>query len=181
MILWDLETGQELRKFVRAEPLSDFGSSCVAYFPDGRRAISCEQDGYFIEWDLQTGEEIRRFGPQASLRNRLSISPDGILAVSSGLDGSLMSWDSQSGELIRRTEGHGGIFNNALVQDGKSVFFGSSDRTIVQWELINPSLDELQRWIATNRYFRALTCEEQAVFQINAIDSDKCATGPNSP
>ncbi len=181
MVLWDLETGQELRKFVRAEPLSDFGSSCVVYFPDGRRAISCEQDGYFIEWDLQTGEEIRRFGPQASLRNRLSISPDGIMAVSSGLDGSLMSWDSQSGELIRRTEGHGGIFNNALAPDGKSVFFGSSDRTIVQWELINPSLEELQRWITANRYVRALTCEEQAVFQISAIDSDKCATGPNSP
>jgi len=60
MLLWDLETGQELRTFQRPDPLTDTGSSGMAFSPDGKTAISCEQDGVLIEWDLENGKEIRR-------------------------------------------------------------------------------------------------------------------------
>ena len=124
----------------------------MAFLPDGRTAISCEQDNLLIEWNLQTGQEIRRLGKHASLRTRIVISPDGRLALTSGMDGGLMLWDLASGELIRRSEGHGIVFDLALSPDGGTALVGSSDTTIVRWQLSNPSLDELRAWITANRW-----------------------------
>ena len=162
MILWDLESGQELRSFVRRDPPADSGSSGMAFLSDGRSAISCEQDGLLIEWNLVTGEEIRRLGPHASLRTRIVVSPDGKLAMTSGMDGSLMQWDLQSGELIRRSAGHDVIFDMALSPDGGSILAGSSDTTIFQWRLFAPSLDELRNWVRANRYVSASASDVQA-------------------
>ncbi|HSN75537.1 MAG TPA: WD40 repeat domain-containing protein, partial [Anaerolineae bacterium] len=142
MILWDLESGQELRSFVRRDPPADSGSSGMAFLPDGRTAISCEQDGQLIQWNLATGEELRRLGQHASLRTRIVVSPDGRLAMTSGMDGSLMLWDLETGELVRRSTGHGVLFDLAASPNGDSILAGSSDTMIFQWRLDNPSLVE---------------------------------------
>jgi WD40 repeat protein/DNA-binding SARP family transcriptional activator len=152
MILWDLETGEELRSFVRSDPPAESGSSGMAFLPDGLSAISCEQDGMLIEWSLATGQELRRLGQHASLRTAIVVSPDGRLAMSSGMDGALMLWDLETGELVRRSTGHGVMFDLAASPDGGSILAGSSDTTIFQWRLDNPSLEELQAWVEANRY-----------------------------
>lgn len=152
MILWDLQSGQELRSFVRRDPPADSGSSGMAFLPDGRTAISCEQDGMLIEWDLETGEEIRRLGPHASLRTRIVVSPDGTLAMTSGMDDSLMLWDLETGQLVRRSGGHGVMMDLAISPDGGSILAGSSDTTIFQWRVDDPTLAELKAWVQTNRY-----------------------------
>jgi WD40 repeat protein/DNA-binding SARP family transcriptional activator len=152
MILWDLETGEEMRSFVRSAAAVDSGSSGIAFLPDGRSAISCEQDGQLIEWNLATGEELRRLGQHASLRTRIVVSPDGRLAMTSGMDGSLMLWDLEAGELVRRTSGHGVLMDLAVSPDSASILAGSSDTTIFQWSLDNPSLVELRDWVGSNRY-----------------------------
>jgi WD40 repeat protein len=172
MVLWDLETGEEIRSFTREDPPVEMGSSGMAFTPGGRTAISCEQDGYLIEWNLETGEEIRRLGQHASLRTRMVISPDGLLALTSGMDGSLMLWDLETGELIRRSDGHGILFDVALNPNGQTALFGSSDTTITEWRLQNPSPSELERWIEDNRYVRELTCEERARYQIEPLCDD---------
>ncbi len=155
MILWDLETGEELRSFVRSAAAADSGSSGMAFLPDGRSAISCEQDGQLIEWNLATGEELRRLGQHASLRTRIVVSPDGRLAMTSGMDGSLMLWDLEAGELVRRTSGHGVMMDLAFNPDGDSILAGSSDTTIFQWRLDNPSLEQLRAWVEAHRYVSA--------------------------
>lgn len=164
MLLWDLETGQELRSFLRPDPPPESGSSGMAFLPDGKTAISCEQDGLLIEWDVQSGSEIRRLGQHASLRTRVAITPDGSLAMTSGMDGVIKLWDLKTGELVRQSGGHGILFDLTLAPDGHSAFFGSSDRTLTQWKLSNPSLDELRAWISGNRSVRELTCAEQESF-----------------
>jgi WD40 repeat protein/DNA-binding SARP family transcriptional activator len=169
MVLWDLETGEEIRSFLRRDPGGEPGSSGMAFLPDGRAALACEGDGSLIEWNLQTGQEIRRLGTHASLRTRVVISPDGLLAVTSGMDGALMLWDLERGALVRRSEGHGAIFDLALAPDGQSVLFGSSDTTITQWRIDNPSLDELKAWVAANRYLPELTCAEREMYQIEPL------------
>ena len=126
----------------------------MAFLPDGRSAISCEQDGLLIEWNVETGQELRRLGKHASLRTRIVISPDGRLALTSGMDGSLMLWDLKTGELVRRSTGHGVMMDIALSPDGRSVLAGSSDATIFRWRLDNPSLTELRAWVQANRYVR---------------------------
>jgi WD40 repeat protein len=172
MVLWNLETGEEIRSFVRQDSPGKAGSTCHAFLPNGRTALSCEGDGYLIEWDLETGQEVRRLGPHASLRTRVVVTPDGLLAVTSGMDGALALWDLEGGELIRRSEGHGVIFDLALAPDGQSVLFGSTDRTITQWRIDNPSVDELLAWIAANRYLPELTCAEREIYQIEPLCDD---------
>jgi WD40 repeat protein len=180
MILWDLETGEEIGTLVRHDLPDEAWISGVAYMPDGRTAISCEYDGYLIEWDLETGEEVRRLGRHSSLRTRVVVSPDGRLALTSGMDGTLMLWDLERGESIRRWSGHGVIFDMALSPDGQTALVGSSDTTIVQWRLDNPSLDELTEWVQANRYVRDLTCDERERYQVTPLCEDG-ETAPRTP
>jgi WD40 repeat protein/DNA-binding SARP family transcriptional activator len=152
MVLWNLETGKEVRSFVRRDPAVDSGSSGMAFLPTGRTAISCEQDGLLIEWNLETGEEVRVLGQHPSLRTRIVISPDGRLAMTSGMDGSLMLWDLETGQLVRRSSGHGVMMDLAVSSNGGSILAGSSDTTIFQWQMKDPSLTELRAWVENNRY-----------------------------
>ncbi len=169
MVLWDLETGQEIRSFVREDRPAKMGSTGHAFLPDGRTVLSCEGDSSLIEWDLETGKEVQRLGQHAGLRTRVIVSRDGRLALSSSMNGSLMLWDLESGELIRRSEVHGTIFDITLAADGQSVFFGSSDTTIVQWRFQAPSFDELTAWVAANRCLPELTCAEREMYQIEPL------------
>jgi WD40 repeat protein len=147
----------------------------MAFLPDGRRAISCEQDGYLIIWDLESGEEIHHLGIHPSLRTRVVVSDDGNFAITSGMDGSLMLWNLKTGELVRRSSGLGVIFDLALNPDSSTVLFGTSDTMIYHWRLSNPTLDELQEWIQNNRYIRDLSCEEQSLYQIIPDNSNGCS------
>ena len=72
--------------------------------------------------------------------------------MTSGMDGSLMLWNLQAGEMVRRSTGHGTMFDMALSPDGNSILAGSSDTTIFQWRLDDPSLAELKLWVRANRY-----------------------------
>jgi WD40 repeat protein len=166
MVLWDLETGAEIRSFMRQDSPEGVGSSGLAFLPDGHRAISCEDDGTLIEWDLETGEEVRRLGEHPALRTRVVVSPDGRLALTSGMDGALMLWDLESNALIRRSDGHGVIFDLALSPDGQTVLFGSANRTIVQRRVTDPSPEDLKDWITANRYLREPTCAERETYQL---------------
>jgi WD40 repeat protein/DNA-binding SARP family transcriptional activator len=174
MILWDLETGEEIRTFARPDLPEGTGTSGIAYLPSGRTAISCESDGFLIEWDLDTAKEVRRLGRHSSLRTRIAISPDGRLALSSGMDGTLMLWDLTTGTLVRRSGGHGVIFDLALTPDGRTALIGSSNKTIVQWRLASPPLNELREWVESNRYVRGLTCQEREQYRVEPL----CDEGP---
>lgn len=173
MILWDLETGKELRCFLRDDYSTRRGSSGIAFLPDGKTVISAESDNQLIEWDLETGEEIRRLGEHPSLRTRVVISPDGRFAVTSGMDGRLMVWDLARGTLVRQSDQHGVIFDLTMSPDGESVYFGSSNTTITEWGISNPSIDELKGWIEQNRYLRELTCAEREFYQVEPLCETK--------
>ena len=97
------------------------------------------------------------------------VTPDGKLALTGGMDGRLMLWDLVNGTLIRSSDGHGVIFDLTLDADSQTAFFGSSDTTIVEWLLSNPTIDELKGWIEANRYVRPLTCSERELYQIEPL------------
>jgi WD40 repeat protein len=56
--------------------------------------------------------------------------------------------------------------------DGTTVLSGTSEQTIVQWRLDNPTLDELMAWIEENRYVGELTFEKRAMYQIKPLCND---------
>jgi WD40 repeat protein/DNA-binding SARP family transcriptional activator len=171
VVWWNLETGEEIRRFSgHTETVSG-----VAFNTDGTRAISGDTEGWLIEWNLDKGEEIRRIDAHVGTgpvgRTRVAYLPDGLKALSSGWDGTLALWDLQTGEEIHRFRGHGSdfIFDIAISPDGHKALSCATDRTIIQWQLDIPSLEELQEWIAANRYVRDLTCDERELYQIEPL------------
>jgi hypothetical protein len=74
------------------------------------------------------------------------------------------------------------VHHRLLSSDGQTALFGSSDTTITQWRLLNPSLNELTSWIEANRYVREPTCEERERYQIEPLcDEAELAQVPPSP
>jgi WD40 repeat protein/DNA-binding SARP family transcriptional activator len=169
MILWDLQRGELLRILRGPDPDGWTGASGIAYRPDGTTALSVGGDGRIIEWDLESGQAIRQIGEHPGLRTRVVVTPDGRLAMTAGMDGALMLWDLETGRLIRRSEGHGVIFDLTLSADGETVFFGSSDTTIILWRLSNPGSAALKEWIKENRYVRPLSCAERELYRVEPL------------
>ncbi|MEA3340348.1 MAG: WD40 repeat domain-containing protein, partial [Chloroflexota bacterium] len=71
--LWDLETGQEIRRFEGHTG----GAIQVAISPDGRAALSASNDQSVRLWNLETGAEIRRFMGHIAPVTGVAISLDG--------------------------------------------------------------------------------------------------------
>lgn len=174
-IYWDLEKGAEILRLARHDTRESQGISGVAFLPDGQSVVTGENDGALIQWNLKTGKEIRRFGRHNDIRTRVEIGPDGRRMLTSGMNGVLRLWDLTSGELIREFgyTGPAVVFDIAISPDGQTALSGSIDQTITQWSLPHPSLEELQAWIAANRFVRELTCAERARYQIEPL----CAQG----
>ena len=125
VVLWDVETGQEIRRFV-GHPAGVFS---VDFSPDGRMAVSSGGKGAIILWDVATGQEIRRF--RGDMRVTIStvgsysavFSPDGRTLLTSFGDGKLILWDVATGQEIRQFVGHTAIDHQRGVQPGRSTRF----------------------------------------------------------
>jgi hypothetical protein len=73
-ILWDVQTGRELRRFRGPLPHS---ISSVAFTADSRLGLIGSEDGTARLWDLATGKEIRRFEGHGNNVNSVPVRPDG--------------------------------------------------------------------------------------------------------
>jgi hypothetical protein len=73
---------------------------------------------------------------------------------------------------VRQFFGHtDAVISVVVSDDGKYAFSAGQDFTIRQWQLTNPSLDEMLAWVADNRYLRELSCEERQLYK---IDEELC-------
>ena len=95
MRLWDLDTGQEVRRIEGGE--SNFVA--IALFHDGRRAASVGNTfgahGLLL-WDLDTGKETKRLEPKEKhLYGTLALSGDGKRLLAGGPDNAYL-WDVQA-------------------------------------------------------------------------------------
>jgi WD40 repeat protein len=138
LILWDLETGQEIRRFeghvtyVRA----------LAISPDGRFALAGSQSipdnavGDLILWDLQIDKEIRRFDFHHDVTS-IAISADGSRALTGSVTGFVaILWDMGTGHEIRRFEGHTGpVLNVAFGPQEGTVLTASYDGSLILWNI----------------------------------------------
>ncbi|MCB8979404.1 MAG: protein kinase [Ardenticatenaceae bacterium] len=96
LLLWDLPTGQPLRRFVGHD---DYVID-VQVSENGRFALSLSTDGTAIWWDVETGTAIRRIPVRSTyspfgvtqFAAAMAIAPDGETAVIGQADGSLIQW-----------------------------------------------------------------------------------------
>src|SRR5262245_19732765 len=81
MRLWDLQTGQELRRFQNHEQRV----WCLAVTPDGQRILTGSNDGPARLWAVETGKELHQFDDRLHCAS-VAISPDGKRALVGGFD-----------------------------------------------------------------------------------------------
>jgi len=86
--LWDLETRQEVRRFVGSE--GEVAS--LAFCPNGRHFLSAGKDKTVRLWDIASGELLRTYRGHTDTIRSVSVSPDGHAAVSGGNDCTIRYW-----------------------------------------------------------------------------------------
>ncbi|MBN8634797.1 MAG: protein kinase [Anaerolineae bacterium] len=144
IILWDVATGEEIRRFGADGIGHDDLVFSVAVSPDGMTAITGSQKKNFILWDLTTGEAIRTIGAggEGNLDAVWAIAylPDGQSAIIGSNDANaernLIQWDLNTGEIIRRFEGHAGaVFTVDLSPDGQYLASAGGAGEVRLWDL----------------------------------------------
>ena len=127
--LWDVETGEEIRRFTGA---SD-GYFSVAFSQDGGWALT--GGSHLVLWDVETGARIREFDARSWI-NSVAVSPTEWTVVSGSNDGSLRLWDLRTGAQLRMFGGHAGWVNSvAFSPDGQRVISGGIDMTVRFWDV----------------------------------------------
>jgi len=139
LVLWDIETGEEIRCFEGHR----FVLRSVAMSPDGRTALAGSQrqddlvnEGELILWDLETGEQIRRFDTTEDIAS-IEFSSDGSRALTGSVYfSSLVLWDVAAGQEIRRFEGHKDmVFDVAFGPDETTALSASADGSLILWDV----------------------------------------------
>jgi len=105
--LWDMKTGEEVRRFYGHEGSFREGMVNSAKFsPDGRYIISAGSDKTLRLWEVATGKLVRTFRGHTDAVRMALFSKDGRMVISAGLDSNVRVWDVATGNIIRIFKGH---------------------------------------------------------------------------
>jgi WD40 repeat protein len=134
--LLDARTGKLLRS------MSHRSARSVAFFPDGKRAISTGWGGDATVriWDLETGEELKRFGGYSDPVNGVAVSPDGKRVLFGVVNVAALLLEIEPEKELRRFNGPASVI--ALSADGKQSLM-INGATIQLWD--NETGKELKR------------------------------------
>ncbi len=135
LVLWDIQTGELIRRFAWEEGYGDTVSA-IAFVPNTNQAITGGSYSLFScrclqLWDISRGDILHTFEPVAGT-NDLAVSPDGqSILTGEGILGRefyfVDLWDIASGAR-RETGEHGNrVYAVAFSNDGKLGFSGSGD------------------------------------------------------
>ena len=134
VILWDLETGQEVRRLSRT--LEDF-QRLLAFDPTGAsplQAITDWNDTVRL-WNLETGEVIREFsGPSVNV-TALDFSPDGKMIAAGSPDGTIFVWDASSGERLHSFNIEVYPFVIHFAHDGEHIISNYEEEGVALWNM----------------------------------------------
>ncbi|MFN2283019.1 MAG: BTAD domain-containing putative transcriptional regulator [Anaerolineae bacterium] len=132
LILWDLASGDVLRRFTgHTGPVLD-----VVYISRAHQALSASADHSIILWDVETGCIVQRFAGHSAPVHCLAIDRDGRFALSGSADNTVIVWDLATRRLVHRLTGHTGTVTCvAISPDGVTAISGSADRSLMLWNL----------------------------------------------
>lgn len=111
-----------------------YGVYGVVFTPDGKRAITGDENGGVIEWDLTTGQQVGQFVGHTGSLYRIAISPDGKSLLTSAADGTVRAWDLATREQRFLLEGHAGGAPIAYSPDGQLILTGGYQGAAALWQ-----------------------------------------------
>jgi len=140
--LWDVATGQMVRRFEPPAPEEGAGFSPTAFSfsPDGKLLAAVghegEKAGLIRLWDVAGSRVSWRLQGQAALRAPFAFSPDGKMFATVNATNELCLWDTTTGRTLRRLSGQIEALE-ALVfsPDGSRLVSGNDKGTMRLWDL----------------------------------------------
>jgi WD40 repeat protein len=162
LILWDVATGKEIKRFSYA----DNGTALDAAFGPGDRTVLSTGVGEIYLWDIITGLPLERYTGITAIPWSMAISPDSRYVLSGSLDGEVILWDFTTGEQLGRENIQNAVFSVAFSPDSKIAYAASMNGKLIKWQISVKSLPELLDWIKVNRYIRPLTEDEKLQYHI---------------
>jgi RNA polymerase sigma factor (sigma-70 family) len=160
LMAWDLATGQEVSRFPRVGPSSDW----ELLSPDERMIASFQSvDGTIRLSDAANGQEVRTLRGEKPLiwAGTVSFTPDGRRLIASDQQHAILVFDVASGRAVQTLPSRGGWVNPLVISpDGHWLAEASryarrgQDRTIRLWDL------------TANREVRRLTPHPDAVLAL---------------
>jgi len=133
--VWDFETGQEHPPLPGHPTIH--GVTYLGVTGDGKRLVSASTDGIKV-WDLGTSKAILQLPGNFAGSESVALSRNGSLLVSGNwIDGTILLRDlDRPATEPRMWRGHPrGVTCLAISPDGKWLFSGEADRTILMWDL----------------------------------------------
>lgn len=117
-------------------PLGIGSSTCVAFGPEGTRAIAGVGQGTVVVIDMATCRPVMELRGHQNYVNAVALARSGRLAVSASVDGTIRVWNLTEGREQRRLEGHTArVFSVVVSDDDLLVLSGSLDQTARLWDL----------------------------------------------
>lgn len=132
LLLWDTETGAELRRFEK-----DWRARFLLGLVDGHCALSASDGSTaMLLWNFETGAEMHCFEGHSERINCIAILPDCHRVLSGSNDKTLRLWDLKTGAELHCFKGHTNrISCAAVLPDGRRALSGSDDCTLRLWDL----------------------------------------------
>ena len=129
--IWDTATGKQLRDLEGANY-----TWSVAYSADGRMLVAAGSNNEIHLWEVATGKLRDAFPSGLTIApQEIAFSPDGEILVAVSSDG-IGVWDVVTGQKLRHLrETSGSIGGLAFSPDGKRIATGSSDATLLVWDV----------------------------------------------
>ncbi|KOR32367.1 hypothetical protein TI05_07655, partial [Achromatium sp. WMS3] len=151
--VWDINSGQMIRRFSENLPENRDSMGVYVIRPDNKTAIfgiGFDEEDYrevnqrikFELRDLRTGQTLHSFHEYTSF----AISPNGQIGLFGSKDGTIRIYNLNNGKELYTLKGHTSYVNALdLSPDGKRILSGSDDGTIRLWDVASKQQIVLMR------------------------------------
>lgn len=132
--LWDVASGNEVRRFVGAQAFRCPVLSLAAL--GSHRLLSGGSKGGVLQlWDVETGRELRELTGVRFWATSLAVLDKCRVVVGTAGYCAVEVWDVESGEKLHSFGGHSSSVTSVAVLDRRRLLSAAADRTIRLWDV----------------------------------------------